>query len=78
MKCGTMVPLTITYDQIFHGFSLLLPHLSVAISTKEKTIFRRYFFVRYIHEQGVRGNNDEIIPPRVITINIGLPYKLWQ
>jgi hypothetical protein len=52
---------------------LLLPHLSVAISTKAKTIFRRY-----IHEPGVRGNNDEIIPPHVITIKIGLPYKSSQ
>jgi hypothetical protein len=64
---------TTTYDQICHGFSLLLPHISVALSTKAKTIFRRY-----IHEPGIRGNNDEIIPPRVITIKIGLPYKAWK
>jgi hypothetical protein len=68
-SCGSKVikfDFTSTYDQICHGFSLLLPHLSVAISTKAKTIFRRY-----IHEPGVRGNNDEIISPRVITIKIG-------
>jgi len=64
---------TTTYDQIFHGFSFLLPHKSTALSTKEKTIFHRY-----IHEPGVHGNNNEIIPPHVITIKIGLPYKLSQ
>jgi hypothetical protein len=57
---------TSTYDQIFHVFSLLLRHLSVTISTKAKTIFRRY-----IHEPGVRGNIDEISSPGVITIKIG-------
>jgi hypothetical protein len=36
---------TTTYDQICHGFSLLLPHISVALSTKAKTIFRGTFFV---------------------------------
>jgi hypothetical protein len=40
---------------------------------KAKTIFHRY-----IHEPGVCGNNDEIIPPCVITIKIGLPYKAWK
>ena len=36
---------TTTYDQIFHGFSFLLPHISVTLSTKAKTIFRGTFFV---------------------------------
>jgi hypothetical protein len=64
---------TITYDQISHGFSLVFPHLSIVISMKEKNILRRY-----INEPGLRGNNDKIFPPRVITIKIGLPYKSSQ
>jgi hypothetical protein len=69
--CHTLVPhilalFTSTYDQICDGFLLLLPHLSVAISMKPKT-----FFHRYIHKPGVLGNNDEIISPHVITINMG-------
>jgi hypothetical protein len=38
--CGTS-----TYDQICDGFSLILPHLSVTISMKAKTFFRRYNFI---------------------------------
>jgi hypothetical protein len=34
-----------TYDQIFHGFSLLLPHISVTLSTKANNIFRGTFYV---------------------------------
>jgi hypothetical protein len=36
---------TSTYDQICDGFSLILPHLSVAISTKAEIFFRRNNFV---------------------------------
>jgi hypothetical protein len=36
---------TSTYDQICDGFSLLLPHLSVAISMKAKTFFFETIFV---------------------------------
>jgi hypothetical protein len=36
---------TSTYDQICDGFSLILPDLSVAISTKTKTFFRFFIFI---------------------------------
>jgi hypothetical protein len=37
--------ITSTYDQICDGFSLILPHLSVAISTKAEIFFRQNNFV---------------------------------
>jgi len=56
---------TSTYDQICDDFLLILPHLSISISMKVGTFFRRY-----IHDPSVRGNIDEISSPRVITIKI--------
>jgi hypothetical protein len=44
----------------------------------KERLFFFIFFRRYIHEPCVRGNSDEIIPPHVIIIKIGLPYKAWQ
>jgi hypothetical protein len=41
----TRMSTTTTYDQIFHDFSFLLPHISIVVSTKAKIIFRGTFFV---------------------------------
>jgi hypothetical protein len=61
-----MDPFTSTYDQICDGFSLILPHISIAISMKAKS-----FFHCYINEPCFHGNNDEINLPHVITIKVG-------